>query len=445
VTSLPVDQSILEVLRRSDLLTGLDDADLRGLVEVGKTQRLASGTALVSSARRNGQVFVLLDGEVEVLRDGAGGSGGGARLGPGAGIGEMSALTSRPATMTVRALGDVRVLSIAGEELRERLEEVPHLGSNLAAVLMERLQGHLVRRATSICLLSVDVGDAAAVEAARRLVEATAPYAPRTIIVARTPHLHFQEHPPLPPVAAWGADASRSHSVLRSLRTTSRGSWSLSAEGFDDDRIEGVLDLLAPQCDHLIVLAGPDQARATLARCAERYRRYVSVGRSMDTTSDVERRLLKVDAAPPVTAAAARLADAAHDAVTYGLGPGARGLDALGRDLAGARVGIALGSGASRGFAHVGVLERLTERGVPLDAIVGSSAGAGIGFLWALGDAPDLIARRFGELQGHAVQWTIPFRSLFSGARLGAHLRRCADGRTFGDVRVPYGAGAGDR
>ena len=49
------------------------------------------------------------------------------------------------------------------------------------------------------------------------------------------------------------------------------------------------------------------------------------------------------------------------------------------------RIGLALGSGGARGLAHIGVIERLEEHGVPIDFIAGSSIGALIGALYASG------------------------------------------------------------
>jgi len=49
------------------------------------------------------------------------------------------------------------------------------------------------------------------------------------------------------------------------------------------------------------------------------------------------------------------------------------------------KVGLALGGGAARGFAHIGVLEALEEEGIPIDMVAGTSAGAAIGALYAQG------------------------------------------------------------
>jgi NTE family protein len=49
------------------------------------------------------------------------------------------------------------------------------------------------------------------------------------------------------------------------------------------------------------------------------------------------------------------------------------------------RVGLALSGGAARGAAHVGVLKVLSEAGVPVDAVAGTSAGALVGGAFASG------------------------------------------------------------
>jgi NTE family protein len=57
------------------------------------------------------------------------------------------------------------------------------------------------------------------------------------------------------------------------------------------------------------------------------------------------------------------------------------------------RVGLALGGGSARGLAHIGVVQVLEERGVPVDYVSGTSMGAIIGALYASGYAPSEIER----------------------------------------------------
>lgn len=62
------------------------------------------------------------------------------------------------------------------------------------------------------------------------------------------------------------------------------------------------------------------------------------------------------------------------------------------------RVGIVLASGAARGFAYLGALEVLVEDGIPVDALVGTSAGAVVAGLYSAGYSADTIVEILAEL-----------------------------------------------
>src|SRR5690554_7445073 len=55
------------------------------------------------------------------------------------------------------------------------------------------------------------------------------------------------------------------------------------------------------------------------------------------------------------------------------------------------KVGVVLSGGGAKGFAHVGVLKVLEEIGIPIDYIAGTSMGAVVGGLYALGYTTDMI------------------------------------------------------
>ena len=52
-----------------------------------------------------------------------------------------------------------------------------------------------------------------------------------------------------------------------------------------------------------------------------------------------------------------------------------------GINMCSTKIGLALGSGGARGFAHLGVIKVLKEEGIPIDLIAGSSMGALVGLL----------------------------------------------------------------
>jgi NTE family protein len=108
--------------------------------------------------------------------------------------------------------------------------------------------------------------------------------------------------------------------------------------------------------------------------------------------------------------------------------------DRLGRHLTGKAVGLVLGGGGARGFAHIGVLRALTEAGIEIDRVGGSSMGALIGGLWSIGLTPEEIVEANREIW-HEIRplkgFTFPFVALH-----GSHRSRTAMAGAFGDRRI---------
>jgi NTE family protein len=83
------------------------------------------------------------------------------------------------------------------------------------------------------------------------------------------------------------------------------------------------------------------------------------------------------------------------------------------------KVGLALGSGAARGFAHVGVIKALEAHGIVADIIVGTSAGSFAGALYAggiSGTELERVALQFEETD--IVDWSLPMRGILKGDAL---------------------------
>lgn len=73
------------------------------------------------------------------------------------------------------------------------------------------------------------------------------------------------------------------------------------------------------------------------------------------------------------------------------------GFDRLLHFLRDVRIGVALGGGAARGMAHLGVLKALEQSGIVVDMIAGTSAGAMTGVVYSSGLDPDYSADRFAN------------------------------------------------
>lgn len=73
------------------------------------------------------------------------------------------------------------------------------------------------------------------------------------------------------------------------------------------------------------------------------------------------------------------------------------GLERIVHEIRGVRIGLALGGGAARGMAHLGVLQALEDHGIIVDMVAGTSAGAMTGIMYASGFKPDYLAESFAR------------------------------------------------
>lgn len=111
------------------------------------------------------------------------------------------------------------------------------------------------------------------------------------------------------------------------------------------------------------------------------------------------------------------------------------------------RVGLALGSGSARGFAHIGVLRALNEAGVRIAGIAGTSIGALVGAVYASGKLDQLEAA-VRDLDWRAVasflDVVFPRSGLIDGRRIAAFVRRHAHSEPIERLPVPFRAVATD-
>lgn len=113
----------------------------------------------------------------------------------------------------------------------------------------------------------------------------------------------------------------------------------------------------------------------------------------------------------------------------------------LARVLAGRSVGLVLGGGGARGFAHIGLLRALTEHGVPIDAIGGTSMGASVAGQFAMGRDAGAIAatsrKVFLEVKPHR-GYTVPVLSLVNSRRTELAGRVCYGDAEIEDLWLPF-------
>jgi len=116
----------------------------------------------------------------------------------------------------------------------------------------------------------------------------------------------------------------------------------------------------------------------------------------------------------------------------------------FGRVMTGKLVGVALGAGAAKGFAHIGVLRAFEEFGLPIDMLGGCSIGAAIASGYAAGYSVDELTDVASRIASRAVRPTLPLHSFLSNKGIRDELERVGRGRRFEDLDIPLAICATD-
>ena len=111
------------------------------------------------------------------------------------------------------------------------------------------------------------------------------------------------------------------------------------------------------------------------------------------------------------------------------------------------KLGLALGGGAARGFAHVGVIQVLEEAGLRPSHIVGTSAGSLVAALYASGKSSAELARLAETMQeADITDWMLPIlnRGALRGEALAKYVNNQVGGRNLEQMAIPLGIVATD-
>ena len=106
------------------------------------------------------------------------------------------------------------------------------------------------------------------------------------------------------------------------------------------------------------------------------------------------------------------------------------------------RIGLALGGGAARGFAHVGVIQVLEEAGLKPDLVVGTSAGSLVATLYASGRNGKQLQQVAESMDEAAfTDWTLPLfnRGMLRGEALSRYVNAQVGNRLIEQMPLPLG------
>ncbi|MFG6149022.1 patatin-like phospholipase family protein [Halobacillus sp. B23F22_1] len=102
------------------------------------------------------------------------------------------------------------------------------------------------------------------------------------------------------------------------------------------------------------------------------------------------------------------------------------------------KIGLALGSGGARGFAHLGVLNVLHGHDIPVNMIAGSSMGALVGSLYASGQKiEDLYKLALTFKRKYYLDFTVPKMGFIQGRRIKEYIRLFTFGKNIEEFTIP--------
>ncbi len=111
------------------------------------------------------------------------------------------------------------------------------------------------------------------------------------------------------------------------------------------------------------------------------------------------------------------------------------------------KIGLALGGGAARGFAHVGVIQVLEENGIKPNLIAGTSAGSLVAAIYASGKTGTQLQRVAETMEEAAIaDWTLPIfsRGMLRGDALARYVNAQVSGKLIEELPIPLGIVATD-
>lgn len=380
---------------------------LKGVAEIAY---FPAGAMLVRQGESTTRLFLVASGSVRVVLGTGADARIVARLGAGAWIGETALLTGSVSSTTVIADDDVRVFAITQHDFLAAAEQDPAIFREVARALAERL-----RSAHAI----IDTGPAHRVIALRH-ERAHEPHA-REIdagcaLWSPQPHItvalgdETSEH-------ASVADYARDASLLAALRAElgEHNGVTVPAGGADANDMAAFLRAVA-EFSGLVVLRGDRAHDVPRQHVTE----FASLGRARKVSQ-------KEDGHHWI------VIDERFDA------------QRVARWMVRRRIGLALGGGGARGFAHIGALRAIAKTGVPIDVVTGTSIGGAVAAGIASGRSVETIADAIGAAGRGAMMPALPpVHSVFSTMWVEREVRRQFGESTFEELTLPLGVVAVD-
>jgi CRP-like cAMP-binding protein len=137
-------------LKATEICRLLSDAEMAAMAEILETRTVAPGTDLFREGDAGDGLFLVVSGEIDVVKRGPAGERSLARLNAGAVLGEMALITSEPRSATCRAVAETLVLRLPAGRFRALRDGGSAAAYKIAAGIAEVLARRLAAMNTKV-------------------------------------------------------------------------------------------------------------------------------------------------------------------------------------------------------------------------------------------------------------------------------------------------------
>lgn len=128
-------------LRKVPLFENLTEEELFALSKIAFEKDFGPKDIIIQENEAGHELYIIISGEVEIVKEKEGERISLAKLGPSTYMGEMSIFDSQPHSATAVSCMETKVLVLPEEAIRDVVLEFPEIGLGIISVMSRRLRG----------------------------------------------------------------------------------------------------------------------------------------------------------------------------------------------------------------------------------------------------------------------------------------------------------------
>jgi NTE family protein/lysophospholipid hydrolase len=407
---------------------------LRDIEAAVEWVNLARGQVLFHQGEPGDSLYIVANGRLRILVGAEGDRQVVDEVGREETVGEMAVITGERRSATVIAMRDTELIRLSRAALNRLAEHSPHLMMPIARSVITRVSQQAAsarpkrHEVATLALIPVHA-DTPLDEFARQLTAVLDPYG--SVLRLHAAKIDKQFGAGMAQIPHGSAEQTRLLAWLGEEEQASRFVLYQADPGWTEWTQRCIR-----QADRIILvaMAGRDPQPGEIeSRMAGLISADLPVRRDLALLYPDENR------AHTGTAAwlAGRDVGRAHH---IGL-PSSADFERLARFLTGRALGVVLGGGGARAFAHIGVLRAMRELGLVADAVAGASAGALAAACYALGYDVDTIKTLAKDLifdPKAGLDYTLPLVAIMNGRKLNRAITAMCGEHQIEDLHTPY-------